>query len=138
MSFTVNVISRQNLKEFTKHFQRQIFAELYIRDIDAVTTFDVTEWNFNSKFSNEELDAFRDAHLKVLVEARRLEKQARDRTKANWANPDWNPCEVCGKKHRNHNCCERCNMDNHRCHFCGEALGHREFSVCYIMMPWEE
>lgn len=134
--FSVNVQSRQNLKEFTRQFTRQIWAELYILEIDHNTQFDVTEYNFSDKYSTEELLAFKANHNKVGKEAKRLEIQARERTNRNLNNPEWNPCEICGKKHRNYHCCEQCNYGTHHCHFCGVDLGHTQVSECYIMEPW--
>lgn len=46
------------------------------------------------------------------------------------------PCEVCGKGHPNYMCCEKCNHDTHRCYFCGDPLGHKEISICYILEAW--
>lgn len=65
--------------------------------------------------------------------ADRLEQIARYITKANWIDPNIQPCETCGKNHQNYECCDACNYDMHRCHFCGDDLGHSQISACYIL-----
>jgi len=61
-----------------------------------------------------------------------------DKTRANWLSPANQPCEICGKEHRNYECCEKCNRDRHTCHFCGDSLGHEEISACYRQIAREE
>lgn len=123
---------------FTQEFKQQINAELFVREVAYLTPHYEVECNFEPKFSNEELDAHK-AHMDRLVrEFTRLEMQCKARTILNFKNPDSFPCEVCGEKHRNYECCEACNHQRHTCHFCGDDLGHREISVCYLLPHWEE
>lgn len=137
--FSVNARAKFGFRrEFTRYFKEQITAENYIRHIDTSPSYEVTEFNFTKKFSDDELDAYDEKRVRLIKEAQRLEKQARKRTNANFENPDWNPCEVCGGKHPNYECCDRCNLDGHICHFCGENLGHSEVSVCYILENFDE
>lgn len=70
--------------------------------------------------------------LPVIQLADAMEKVAKIRTFINGINPKIQPCEICGEEHQNYNCCEQCNYDNHRCHFCGDDLGHSQTSVCYL------
>lgn len=62
--------------------------------------------------------------------AAQLQEYCRDRTRSFRAQ---GICEVCQGMHPTWHCCESCNYDNHRCHFCGDWLGHDEISACYLM-----
>ena len=138
MDLSVNVLSLSNNVEFTRNFKRQEVAESYIREIDTHPGYRVVEYNFTPRFTGEELDAW-DAHVQLLLkEADRLQQQGVARTTNNFKNPDYNPCEVCGGKHANYECCHDCNYNYHRCHFCGDDLGHSEVSVCYILDGFNE
>lgn len=51
-------------------------------------------------------------------------------------------CEVCGGNHQTWNCCDDCNYDSHRCHFCGDDLNHDGTvsatgypNLCYLENP---
>lgn len=66
----------------------------------------------------------------VLATAEELQERCRNRTKEYSTN---GICEVCSGLHRTYVCCENCNYDRHRCHFCGDWLGHDEVSTCYLM-----
>lgn len=68
----------------------------------------------------------------VIALAHKAEQEAKYITKANWIDPKIQPCEICGEEHQNYECCSDCNYDTHRCHFCGDDLGHSQVSVCYI------
>lgn len=138
--FVVNMRARYNSREWTTHFALQEQAEEYIRfaENDMAANYEVLSHNFERRFSNDQLDAFLKLQAKVVKEATRLEKWAAKRSNLSYSNPALYPCEVCGGAHANYNCCEKCNFGNHRCHFCGDALGHKEFSVCYITWAWEE
>jgi phosphorylcholine metabolism protein LicD len=136
--FSVNVVptlvtNQRPGKEFTRWFKEQINAELYMTDIEVLDRYTVTEYNFTRKFTDEELTNEATRQKKLHIEAERLQKQARERTRNNQIDPDSFPCEVCGEKHPIYDCCSRCNYDNHTCHFCGDELGHSEVSACYIL-----
>ncbi len=56
-----------------------------------------------------------------------------NRIRSKWYQNPVNPriCEVCFKNHPTYHCCSQCNYDTHRCHFCGEDLGHAGIGHCY-------
>lgn len=115
---------------FTREFKSQLNAEIYRYSLGQ--EYGGTP-NFELKYSEDELITEVRRHKKLLIEATRLQEQAIQRTNNNFHNPAYNPCEVCGEKHENYKCCEQCNIDRHTCHFCGDSLGHREVSACYIL-----
>lgn len=131
-SFTVNCLGR---REFAMSFDFQQQAEKFIRDTSCGLTDNirVAGFNFIRKFSDEELDAWQEHWERLVNEALRLQKQGVERTAANRENPDYFPCEVCGGKHENYKCCDDCSHDRHTCKFCGDWLGHKEVSACYIL-----
>lgn len=135
--FSVNCSCSSNGHEWMRYFQRQINAELFIRQMNKRSML-VAEFNFTQIFTDEELDVHL-AHKELLLrEFTRLEEQCKKRTLENFRNPESFPCEVCRKKHENYHCCRQCNYDRHMCHFCGDSLGHGEISVCYSLPHWEE
>lgn len=138
--FSINWVALSNNKECTTTFALQEDAELFIKNMDGLWgQYRVTEFNFELKFSEAEIEAYAKLLESVKRNAMRLEKWARDRTNNNFANSELYPCEVCGGNHANHYCCEHCNHNKHRCLYCGELLGHKDsFSSCYILMQWEE
>jgi len=79
------------------------------------------------------------SEFKIAVEvvAAAVEAQARglQYDKAMWI---LGLCQVCGGEHPSYNCCDRCNYDRHTCHFCGDPLGHKEVSACYLLIDVEE
>lgn len=139
--FSVNVRS-SNGKEWTQYFPLIEQASLYLRNItdnvgQAVSTLTVMEYNFEM-LPDADIDVFAKLEQQVSENARRLESWARRRSLLNYDDPKLYPCEICEKPHSNYHCCEACNYGEHRCHFCGDDLGHRGFSACYIMYNWEE
>lgn len=137
--FSVNVQALfGHKKEFTRIFKQQINAEQYIREIDSQEQYRVLEYNFVKKFSDQELDAYKQVITAKIAEANRLEKECLERTVNNFKDPEKFPCEVCGKAHSNYKCCSACNYNKHTCHFCGDTLGHSEVSSCYIMAEWDD
>lgn len=118
-------------KEYTQSFIEELSAELYISALGG--SYRCTRLNFTQNFTSQQIEAEALRRGRLIREAGRLESWSKERTNNNLKNPESFPCEVCGKKHPNYNCCEKCNFNNHRCHFCGEELGHAEFSICYIL-----
>lgn len=136
--FSVNAKSRLGFKkEFTRQFLTREGAESYIRDMDKSESYDVTEYNFTRELSDEQLDRWMENRTQKLAESTDAQKECLAKTKRNFEDSEKEPCEVCGKPHGNYKCCERCNYNNHRCHFCGDDLGHKEVSVCYLMDGWD-
>lgn len=119
---------------FIRAYQKELNAEIFIRVLENDELYKWTlSRNYEKSFTDEQIITEAERQDRLIKEANRLQDQAVDRTSRNRDNPNWDPCEVCGEKHRNYNCCDKCNLDNHRCHFCGDDLGHSEVSTCYIL-----
>lgn len=133
----VTVISESSGRSFDRRFKNKWAAELFILTINLETDgFHVLEYNFTQGFTTGELRTI-EAAFKAKVEyAKQEQNECWKRTARNQKFPEKYPCEICGESHRNYECCENCNLDNHTCHFCGDNLGHGEISACYILEGW--
>lgn len=136
MSYPFTVTVTGGNIPFEKKFKSQLNAEIYKYSLESSVynsnKYTITT-DFILKYSKDGILAEVERHKKLSAEAERLQRQCVERTSNNLKNPKYNPCEVCGSLHENYNCCDQCNYNTHTCHSCGDNLGHKEVSMCYIL-----